>query len=279
MRGRKRLLVPLGALALRLADGAGEEAGEQRDAEEDQHRLGDLPHGDVEPVGVEAEPAGQHVEVEPAEHREGDDLEHRVDRHEHRAELAVAAGQVVPDQHHRDAAGEADDDQPGAYSGRSGRNSQARANISAGPTSQFSTSDSAERPAVGELAADPAVLHLGQHRVHHRSSPIAIGSDTVSTFTLEGVVRGRGTAGRARCRPCHREADPHRQVAVEGGELLGDGRPSGGEATVDHGQVDGAAEAERVRRRVPARSEVQHMAASPSASTWFCICSASPVLT
>ena len=87
----------------------------------------------------QAEPAGQHRQVEPAEGPERDDLEDRVEGHEHRRGLAVAAGEVVPDDHHGDAAGQADDDQPGAVLGQVVRNSHARANISAGPTTQLST--------------------------------------------------------------------------------------------------------------------------------------------
>ena len=78
-------------------DAAGQEAGGERDAEEDQHGAGDLPDPDLEPLRVEAEPAGQHGQVEPAEQREGDDLEDRVEGDQHRGALAVAAGEVVPD--------------------------------------------------------------------------------------------------------------------------------------------------------------------------------------
>ena len=113
-------LVPLASAAAQAHD-AGQVAGRERDAEEDQHRPRDLPDRHREALGVEAEPAGQHREVEPAEQRVGDDLEERVDRDQQRGRLAVGAGEVAPDQHHRDAAGEADDDQPGAVLGLVGQ--------------------------------------------------------------------------------------------------------------------------------------------------------------
>ena len=69
---------------------------------------------------VEPEPVREDGQVEPAEHREHDDLEHRVDRHQHGGQLAAAVGEVVPDEDHRDAAGEAHDDQPGAQLGQVG---------------------------------------------------------------------------------------------------------------------------------------------------------------
>src|SRR5690625_2742003 len=73
------LLVPGAALAF-LTDPAGREPRDQRYAEEDEHVEGDLPDRDVQTLGVEAEPAGEGREVEPAEERERDDLEDRVDR-------------------------------------------------------------------------------------------------------------------------------------------------------------------------------------------------------
>src|SRR5699024_11765709 len=82
------LLVPGAALAL-LADPAGREPRDQRYAEEDEHVEGDLPDRDVQTLGVEAEPAGEDREVEPAEERERDDLEDRVDRHQHGGGFAV----------------------------------------------------------------------------------------------------------------------------------------------------------------------------------------------
>ena len=119
----------------------------------------------------EAEPAGQHLQVEPAERGEGDDLEHRVDRDQHGGRLPVAAGQVVPDQHHRDAPGQPDDDQAGAVRGLVGENSQARVNISAGPITQLSTSEETEQRRSPVIGAHVAVADLGQHRVHHQQQP------------------------------------------------------------------------------------------------------------
>ena len=114
--GDERVLVPVAPAALH-PDPLRQVAGEERDPEEDQHRPGDLPDRDLEALGVEPEPARQQRQVEVAEERVGDDLEERVERDEHGRALAVAAGEVVPDEHHRDAAGEADDDHPGAVLG------------------------------------------------------------------------------------------------------------------------------------------------------------------
>jgi hypothetical protein len=149
---------------------AGEVAGEQRHAEEDQDGDGDLPEGDVEGGLLEAEPAGQDGEVEPAERGEGEDLEDRVEGDEDGGGLAVTAGQVVPDDDHGDAAGEADDDQAGAVLGQVGQEDPRQGEHQRGaedPVEPGSRSSSA----VGGDRAEAVVADLGQRRVHHDEQP------------------------------------------------------------------------------------------------------------
>ncbi len=55
--------------------------GQQWDAEEHQHAQHDGADGEPGADLIQAEPAGQHLQVEPAQQAEGEDLEHRVDRH------------------------------------------------------------------------------------------------------------------------------------------------------------------------------------------------------
>ena len=69
-------LVPLLAAGA-FAQRPGEEAGDERDAEEDQDGAGDVPHADRQCRCGQPEPAGEHLEVEVAEAGEGDDLEDR----------------------------------------------------------------------------------------------------------------------------------------------------------------------------------------------------------
>ncbi len=63
---------------------------------------------------LEAEPAREEFQVEVAEDGVPGYLEDRVKDHEDGCRLAVATGQVVPDQDHGDAAGEADEDDAGS---------------------------------------------------------------------------------------------------------------------------------------------------------------------
>ena len=170
MRGRKRLLVPLGAFA-GLSDGPGEEACEQGDAEEDQDGLGDGPQSDVQRGAVQAQPAGEHVEIEPAEHRVHGDLEHRVDRDEDRGEFAAAERQVVPDQDHGDAAGEPDDDQTGAQFGEVGEEHPGEGEHEQRADHPVEQQGDTQGAAIRELVADVRVADLGENRVHHGQQP------------------------------------------------------------------------------------------------------------
>ena len=202
--GQEALLVPLGALGA-FAEGAGEEPGEERDAEEDEHRLGDLPDRDVDAVAVEAEPAGEQLEVEVAEQRVGRDLEHRVDRDQHSGELAVAARQVVPDQHHRDAAGQPDDDQPGAVLREVGEHQPGQREHHRRADQPVEDQRHRERAAVGQTRADRPVLHLGEHRVHHRQQPDRDRQrHGVDLDPRRAGRRGPGSPARARCRAASR---------------------------------------------------------------------------
>jgi hypothetical protein len=71
--------------------------------------------------GGQAEPPGQDLHVEPSEQAEGEDLEDRVEGDQDGGGFPIAAGQVVPDDHHGDAAGQTDDDQTSAVGGQVGK--------------------------------------------------------------------------------------------------------------------------------------------------------------
>ena len=94
-----------------LAQRPDQDPGQQRDAQEDQHRPGDVQHREAQRRLLDAQPPGQRPQVEPHQGAERDSLEHRVDRHQDRAGLAVA-GQVLSGQHHDDAPGRPAVDQP-----------------------------------------------------------------------------------------------------------------------------------------------------------------------
>ena len=112
---------------------------------------------------------------------------------------------------------------PVRYSGRSARNSQARANISAGPTTQLRKSEvPKKRRFATPCRSSGRAPRSGPSPAPGTSSPAgpsAIGSETVPTSSSSShVVQARDQpaeqqAGR------HRERDPERQEAVERREL------------------------------------------------------------
>src|SRR5699024_5170336 len=113
------VLVPCTTLGF-LSNSASEEACDQWDAEEDEHAERDSPERELTTCCGQSEQVRQPLQVEPAEEAEGQDLEDRIDRDEHGGGFAVTAGEIVPDEDHRNAACQADDDQPGAVFGKVG---------------------------------------------------------------------------------------------------------------------------------------------------------------
>lgn len=183
--------------------------------QEHEHALRDLPHRHVDTVGRQPQPARQHVEVEPAEERERDDLEHRVQRNQHRGQLAVAAREVVPDEHHRDAAGQAHDDQPRAVLGQIGQREPSEREHQGRAHQPVEHQRQAEHTPVGHHVAEARVLHLRQHRVHHQQQAERDRqAHGAHLHPVERVVEA-GEQSAQQQPHHHRRADPHGQQAVE----------------------------------------------------------------
>src|SRR3546814_8615908 len=77
----------------------------------DENRLGNGPEADVDHAAFETEERRQHSQEEPRIDAEKQDLEDRVEGDERRDILIVTLRKLVPDDHHGDAAREADEDQ------------------------------------------------------------------------------------------------------------------------------------------------------------------------
>src|SRR3546814_11789352 len=83
----------------------------KRDAEIDEHRLGDRPEADVDDAAFEAEERRQDREEKPGIDAEEEDLKDRIERDERSDILIVALCELVPPDHHCDASRETDQDQ------------------------------------------------------------------------------------------------------------------------------------------------------------------------
>ncbi len=230
IRGMKLLVVPVAAFALQ-PDPPRQEARDERDAEEDQHRPRDLPDPDLEPLRVEAEPARQHRQVEVAEQRVGGDLEERVEDDEQRGAVAVASCEVVPDQHHRDAARQADDDHAGAVGGLVGEEQPGEREHEQRPDDPGQEERDTEELPVGDAVVLDApqllVAHLRQDRIHHQQQPQRDRQrDRADLELVEAVVQRRDQSPEAEPGR-HRKTDPERQEPVERRQLLEHGGLAG----------------------------------------------------
>ena len=178
------------------------------------------PHGHVQAGGLQAEPAGQQLQVEVAEGGVEEHLEDGVEGDQDGGHLPVAAGQVVPDQHHGDAAGQADQDDPGAVGGLVGQQQPGQREHQRGADDPVERQAGGHHPAVGGDVGGLVVADLGQHRVHHQQQPER--DRQAGLPDLDGV-EGVGEAGDdpAEQQPGeHRHADPHRQEPVQRGQPL-----------------------------------------------------------
>ena len=178
-------------------------------------------HGEVSMVVCsQAEPAGQHREVEPAEHGEHDDLEDRVERDQNGGGLAVTAGEVVPDDDHRDAAGQADDDQPGAVLGQVGQQQPGQREHQRRTEHPVQDQRLRQQLAVAGDGVEAVVADLGQHRIHHDQQTQrdrqrdAVDLQRVQRGVQSGDQPAQQQAGD------HRDADPYRQEPVEEWRVL-----------------------------------------------------------
>ena len=73
------------------------------------------------PVARNSRDPGGHLEVEERQRRVQDDLQDGVDCHQDGAVLGASGRQLVPQQHHGDAAREADQDDAGPVAGQVGQ--------------------------------------------------------------------------------------------------------------------------------------------------------------
>ena len=188
---------------------------------------------------------GRNDEEEPRIGGEEQDLEDRVEGDEPGDVLVVAARQLVPDQHHGDAAGKPDQDHARhvlrvvAQEDHGEREHQHRADDPVLDERQR------QHAPVLEDEVQLLVAHLRQRRVHHQDQ--ADRDRHVGGADREGV-EGRGQRGERRAEQDaerHRGEDPERQPAVEE-------REPGGGARDGHGRLLLSRRGRRRRRR-PAR--------------------------
>ena len=193
-------------------------AGHQRDAEEDRDRAGDLGDGHVQAGGLQAQPAGQHLQVEEAKRGIQQDLEDRVQRDQHGGHLPVTARQVGPDQHHGDAAGQADQDDAGPVGGLVRQQQPGQREHDRRADHPVEHQRGGHHAPVGGDPPDLGVADLREYRVHHQQQPERDRqAGAVDRDLVQRAVKARDQSAQQQPGG-HRRPDPHRQEPVQPGQ-------------------------------------------------------------
>ena len=210
-------LVPLAALGLDEHEPR-EHPREERDPEVDEDALGNRPDGDsgeVHVAEVDAHERREHLHEEPRIDRIEEHLEDRVEGDEARRILGVALGELVPDDHHRDAAGEPDHDEPDRVLGLVREEREGQAEHEERPDHPVLDEREPEDPRVPEDLGELLVSDLRERRVHHEDEPHRNrnrGRADREPRDAFGDRRGEVPEGDAQE---HREENPERQEPVE----------------------------------------------------------------
>ncbi len=208
------MLVPGGALEPQ-EDAARQEAGRERDAEVDGDAHGDLADRDVDDGAMQAEPPRQEGREEVGVDREEQHLEDRVEGDQTGAVLAVALRQIVPHDHHGDAAREPDQDEADHVLGPVAQEEHREAEHEHRSDDPVLHERQEQHALVSEDAPELLVADLGEGRVHHQDEPDGDGdAGGPDAQPLEGGddARRREAEGDAHG---HGREDPQRQVAVQ----------------------------------------------------------------
>lgn len=220
--GEEDAAVPILALEAHQHEPA-HQPGDERDAEVHQHRPGDPAHADVHDDAVDAEQRRQEREEHPGVDPVQQHLEDRVQRHQSGHQVRVPTGEVVPHQHHRDAARQPHEDEALRIPRHVPEEHDRQGEHHQRPDHPVLDEREREHPAVAERGAELLIADLGQGRVHHQDQPDRdrdVGGPHLPPLD-EGLEPGRGVPeGHARR---HREEDPEREEPVEGRQSGGDG--------------------------------------------------------
>ena len=165
---------------------------------------------------------GRRVEVEVAEERVRGELEDRVQHDEHGRRLPVAAGEVVPDHDHRDAAREPDDDQTGAVRGLVGQQQPREREHQRRADEPVEDERRAEQAPLAAQVAELLVADAREDRVHHHEQPERDRQrHRPDLHPLEIPLQAGDESPEPETRG-HRHADPERQEPVERREARDD---------------------------------------------------------
>ena len=177
--------------------------------------MGDIEDGDIDGGGVEAEERREDGEEEPGVEAVEEDLEDAVEGDECGGVLGVALGEVVPDDDHSDASGEADEDEADHVVGVMVEEEECEGEHEDGADEPVLDEGEGEDFGIFEDIWEFFVTDFGQGGIHHEDE--ADGQGEVGGAEGEAVEEGFGfweevSEGDAQE---HGEDDPEGEIAVE----------------------------------------------------------------
>ena len=119
-------------------------------------------------AALQAKPGRQHGDEDLGVDAVEQHLEDAVERHQPGGVFGVAFGQLVPDDHHGDAARQADHDQPDHVLGIAAQEDDRQHEHQDRADDPVLEQRQAQHLPVAEDVAQFFVLHFGQRRVHHQ---------------------------------------------------------------------------------------------------------------
>ena len=190
-------------------------AGGERNTEIQQHRPGDRLEGHVHYTAFKPEQGRQGAEEEPGIGAEEQDLEDRVEGDQSRGIGAAAAGQLVPYQHHGDAARQADENHARHVVGVVGQEQHGQPEHQERSDQPVLDQGQHQHTTVGKDLRQFLVAHARQRRIHHHDQANRDWNVGAADAELVQCGRQRFELGAEQHTQGHRGQDPDRQIAVE----------------------------------------------------------------
>ena len=126
-------------------------------------------NGNIHDRAGEAEANGEHRNKDPCVHGVEKDLEEGIEGDESGGVLRVAVGQFVPHNHHRDAAGQANQNEPSHVFRVGVQEHNGQNEHQDGSDHPVLQEGQAQDAAVAENFVQLLVAHLGEGRIHHHN--------------------------------------------------------------------------------------------------------------
>src|SRR5208282_4593529 len=194
------------------------EPSSERYAQIDADAFRNLGNRNVNDGATQAEPSGKDGHKHEGVDREEQHLEDRIKCHQAGAVVRVAGGEIVPDDHHRNAPRQTDHDESDHVLGAiAQKNDREREHQNWSDYPILEKRKTKDLP-VAEDVSEFVVVHLGQRRIHHQDETdrnrkrSRANAKAIESSLNAGPEETERHTGR------HRQENPKRQISVEKGE-------------------------------------------------------------